>query len=148
MVMDQYEQVDWGALVTVLLKCMDEQKLVLQELTEKIDKLSETSKKDEIVINSDTDELIETLTNRVGHMETEGCDTLKELMSFVDRHDMEMAVVKSDVDRLNGTAALVRHDVEQLRMMLPPDTDKRLNDIKVKHDRLERHAVDHWGYRF
>lgn len=132
--MDQYEQVDWGALVTVLLKCMDEQKLVLQELTEKIDKLSETSKKDEIVINSDTGELIENLTNRVGHMEAEGCDTLKELMSFVDRHDMEMAVVRSDVD--------------SLRTIIPPDINTRLNDVKVKHDRLERHAVDHWGYRF
>ena len=132
--MDQYEQVDWGALVTVLLKCMDEQKLVLQELTEKIDKLSETSKKDEIVINSDTDELMENLINRVAHMETEGCDTLKELMSFVDRHDAEMAIV--------------RCDVESLRTIIPPDIHTRLNDIKVKHDRLERHAVDHWGYRF
>lgn len=132
--MDQYEQVDWGALVTVLLKCMDEQKLVLQELTEKIDKLSETSKKDEITINSDTDELIENLTNRVGHMETEGCDTLKELMSFVDRHNVEMATVRSDV--------------ESLRTMIPPDINTRLNDVKVKYDRLERHAVDHWGYRF
>lgn len=132
--MDQYEQVDWGALVTVLLKCMDEQKLVLQELTEKIDKLSETSKKDEITINSDTDELIENLTNRVGHMETEGCDTLQELMTFVDRHNVEMATVRSDV--------------ESLRTMIPPDINTRLNDVKVKHDRLERHAVDHWGYRF
>ena len=132
--MDQYEQVDWGALVTVLLKCMDEQKLVLQELTEKIDKLSETSRKDEIVINSDTDELMEDLTNRVAHMEAEGCDSLKELMSFVDRHDMEMAAVRSDVERLNT--------------MVPPDINTRLNDVKVKHDRLERHAVDHWGYRF
>lgn len=132
--MDQYEQVDWGALVTVLLKCMDEQKLVLQELTEKIDKLSETSKKDEIVINSDTDELMENLTNRVAHMETEGCDTLKELMSFVDRHDAEMATV--------------RCDVESLRTVIPPDINRKLNDVQVKHNRLERHAVDHWGYRF
>ena len=132
--MDQYEQVDWGALVTVLLKCMDEQKLVLQELTEKIDKLSETSKKDEIVINSDTGELIEELTNRVGHMETEGSDTLKELMSFVDRHDAEMAVVRCDVERLKTT--------------VPPDLGAKMNDVKVRHDRLERHAVDHWGYRF
>ena len=145
--MDQYEQVDWGALVTVLLKCMDEQKLVLQELTEKIDKLSETSKKDEIVINSDTDELIENLTNRVGHMETEGCDTLKELMSFVDRHDVEMAAVRSDVDRLNGTAAMVQCDIEKLKTM-SPDINRKLNDVQVKHNRLERHAVDHWGYRF
>jgi uncharacterized coiled-coil DUF342 family protein len=147
MVMDQYEQVDWGALVTVLLKCMDEQKLVLQELTEKIDKLSETSKKDEIVINSDTDELIENLTNRVGHMETEGCDTLKELMSFVDQHHVEMAAVRSDVDRLNGTAAMVQCDIDRLKTMMP-EANKKLNDVQVKHNRLERHAVDHWGYRF
>ena len=146
--MDQYEQVDWGALVTVLLKCMDEQKLVLQELTEKIDKLSETSKKDEIVINSDTDELIEELTNRVGHMETEGCDTLKELMSFVDRHDAEMAAVRYDTDRLNGTMATIKSDVDRLRTMVPPDLGPKINDVKVRHDRLERHAVDHWGYRF
>lgn len=145
--MDQYEQVDWGALVTVLLKCMDEQKLVLQELTEKIDKLSETSKKDEIVINSDTDELIETLTNRVGHMEAEGCDTLKELMSFVDRHDVEMAAVRSDVERLNGTAAMVQCDIDRLKTMMP-EANRKLNDVQVKHNRLERHAVDHWGYRF
>jgi hypothetical protein len=147
MVMDQYEQVDWGALVTVLLKCMDEQKLVLQELTEKIDKLSETSKKDEIVINSDTDELIENLTNRVGHMEAEGCDTLRELMSYVDRHGAEMAGIRSDVERLNGTAAMVQCDIERLKTM-SPDINRKLNDVQVKHNRLERHAVDHWGYRF
>jgi hypothetical protein len=147
MVMDQYEQVDWGALVTVLLKCMDEQKLVLQELTEKIDKLSETSKKDEIVINSDTDELIENLTNRVGHMEAEGCDTLHELMSYVDNHSVEMAGIRSDVERLNGTAAMVQCDIDRLKTM-SPDINRKLNDVQVKHDRLERHAVDHWGYRF
>ena len=139
------------SFVTVLLKCMDEQKLVLQELTEKIDKLSETSKKDEIVINSDTDELMENLTNRVAHMETEGCDTLdtlKELMSFVDRHDAEMATVRTDVDRLNGTAAIVQNDIERLKTMVPQDMNRKFNDVKVRHDRLERHAVDHWGYRF
>jgi uncharacterized protein (UPF0335 family) len=147
MVMDQYEQVDWGALVTVLLKCMDEQKLVLQELTEKIDKLSETSKKDEIVINSDTDELIENLTNRVGHMEAEGCDTLKELMSFVDRHDVEISTIKSNIDRVNAIAMSTEYDVNKLKT-IEPDINRKLNDVQVKHNRLERHAVDHWGYRF
>ena len=129
--MDQYEQV----LVAVLLKCMDEQKLVLQELTEKIYKLSETSKKDEIVINSDTDELIENLTNRIGHMETEGCDTLRELMSYVDRHSVEMAAVRSDVERLNGTAAMAQCDIDRLKTMMP-ETNQKLNDVQVKHNRL------------
>lgn len=145
--MDQYEQVDWGALVTVLLKCIDEQKIMLKELSAKLDKLSETSKKDESINYENTDLLIEDLTNRVGRMETEGCDTLKELMSFVDRHDVEMAVVRSDVERLNGTAAMVQCDIERLKTM-SPDINRKLNDVKVKHDRLERHAVDHWGYRF
>lgn len=145
--MDQYEQVDWGALVTVLLKCIDEQKIMLKELSAKLDKLSETSKKDESINYENTDLLIEDLTNRVGNMETEGCDTLKELMSFVDRHDVEMAAVRSDVERLNGTAAMVQCDIERLKTM-SPDINRKLNDVKVKHDRLERHAVDHWGYRF
>jgi hypothetical protein len=44
--------------------------------------------------------------------------------------------------------AAVRSDVESLRTIIPPDINTKLNDVKVKHDRLERHAVDHWGYRF
>lgn len=144
--MDQYEQVDWGALVTVLLKCMDEQKLVLQELTEKIDKLSETSKKDEIVNYENTDLLIEDLTNRVECMETDG-QTMQELMSFVDRHETEISTIKSNIDRVNAIAMSTEYDVNKLKT-IEPEINRKLNDVKVKHDRLERHAVDHWGYRF
>ena len=69
-------------------------------------------------------------------------------MDCGDRHDAEMAAVRYDTDRLNGTMATIKSDVDRLRTMVPPDLGPKINDVKVRHDRLERHAVDHWGYRF
>jgi uncharacterized protein (UPF0335 family) len=80
-------------------------------------------------------------------METEGCDTLKELMSFVDRHDVEISTIKSNIDRVNAIAMSTEYDVNKLKT-IEPDINRKLNDVQVKHNRLERHAVDHWGYRF
>jgi hypothetical protein len=42
---------------------------------------------------------------------------------------------------------MVQCDIDRLKTMMP-EANKKLNDVQVKHNRLERHAVDHWGYRF
>jgi uncharacterized protein (UPF0335 family) len=68
-------------------------------------------------------------------------------MSFVDRHDVEISTIKSNIDRVNAIAMSTEYDVNKLKT-IEPDINRKLNDVQVKHNRLERHAVDHWGYRF
>lgn len=140
--MDQYEQVDWGALVTVLLKCMDEQKIMLKELSAKLDRLSETSKKDENINYENTDLLNIELTNRVGDIEND-IDTLKEVRDYVYSK-------QSEIDCIKEVDYVTRELSDRLDVQEANNNDMRLKyqDVKVKHDRLERHAVDHWGYRF
>lgn len=89
-----------------------------------------------------TDLLNFELTNRVGNIETD-VNTLKEICDYISGKQPE-------IDRIKEVDCVMRELDGRLSVQEANNNDMRLKyqDVKVKHDRLERHAVDHWGYRF
>lgn len=67
--MNDTNKIDWEVFAALVLNCLDEQKVMIQELSQKVDELGKYSKESENYIKSDTDQLIGELTDRVSNLE-------------------------------------------------------------------------------
>lgn len=131
-------KIDWEVFAAVVLNCLDEQKVMIQELSQKVDELGKYSKESENCIKSDTDQLIGELTNRVSNLEA--FDTVGLFQQHEDvmkGFDEEIRRCKSDFynyrNSLNKCKDEVRIAWDRIRVM-----DASMNDMMRKLQGIKR----------
>ena len=122
------EWVDAETFIPTILELIEEQKKQIFALSKEVEKLAEASKKDENDNTENTDMLNNVLTDRVDSVETD-IDSLKAICDWLSESRFDPGII----ERLTNTTSINYAEI---------------NELRTKHDRLERHAVDHWGYRF
>ena len=86
-------KIDWEVFAAVVLNCLDEQKVMIQELSQKVDELGKYSKESENYINSDTDQLIGELTDRVSSLEA------FDMIGLFQQHEDVMRAFDEEIRR-------------------------------------------------
>lgn len=136
--MNDTNKIDWEVFAAVVLNCLDEQKVMIQELSQKVDELGKYSKESENCIKSDTDQLIGELTNRVSNLEA--FDTFGLFQQHEDvmkRFGEEIRKCKSDLynygSSLNKCKDEVRIALDRIRVI-----DASMNDMMRKLQGIKR----------
>jgi hypothetical protein len=133
--MNDNNKIDWEVFAAVVLNCLDEQKVMIQELSQKVDELGKYSKESENCIKSDTDQLIGELTNRVSNLEAfDTFGLLQQHEDVMQAFDEEIRRCKSDFySNLNKCKDEVRIALNRIRVM-----DASMNDMKRKLQDIKR----------
>lgn len=133
--MNDTNKIDWEVFAAVVLNCLDEQKVMIQELSQKVDELGKYSKESENYIKSDTDQLIGELTDRVSSLEAfDMFGLLQQHEDVMQAFDEEIRRCKSDFyNNLNKCKDEVRTAWDRIRVM-----DASMNDMRRKLQGIKR----------
>ena len=91
------QEIDWEDYALLILNCLEEQKTMIQELSQKVDELGKYSKESENCINFDTEQSIADLSNRVSSLEAYDVHgRFQEHEDVIQIHDEELRKYKND----------------------------------------------------
>lgn len=131
-------KIDWEVFAAVVLNCLDEQKVIIQELSQKVDELGKYSKESENCINFDTEQSIADLTNRVSQLEAfDILGLFQEHADVIQMHEDMIQKYKNDFNNykynLNKCKDEVRIALDRIRVM-----DASMNDMMRKLQGIKR----------
>ena len=91
------QEIDWEDYALLILNCLEEQKTMIQELSQKVDELGKYSKESENCINFDTEQSIADLTNRVSQLEAfDVLGLFNDHEKVLQIHDKEISKHQND----------------------------------------------------